>query len=239
MRIIIVEDEILLVNSLKNILSAECPFIEVVGVSDSVKEGTLLIAQEKPDLLLMDIELIDGNAFKLLDNLKTLNLQFKIIFITAYNEFAIKAFKYSAVNYLLKPIDRLELVETLQKLKTETTTNIDVLQSNYKELTKLLLKTQQSIHVVEIKDIIYCKSEGNYTIFYLKNKQEIVITKPIKHYEELLSNVGFCRVHQSYLININAVNTYLKNGFAVLSNQAEIPIATRRKEHFLKTLQNI
>lgn len=239
MKTIIVEDEMLLVKSLKKILATHCPFIEVVGVVDSVKKGTLLIAEKKPDLLLMDIELIDGNAFNLLDNLKTLNHPFKIIFITAYNEFAIKAFKYSAINYLLKPINPLELVETLRKLQTASNTNIEVLQSNYKKLSKLLLKTHKGIHIVEIKDIMYCKSEGNYTTFYLKNNQQIVITKPIKHYEELLSNKEFYRVHQSYLININYVVEYLKTGFAVLSNLKQIPIATRKKEYFLEALQSM
>ena len=229
-----------------SIVKKYCKRIEIVGVADGVKSGIELIKKHKPQIVLLDIEMQDGTGFDLLKKFKPID--FKVIFITAYEEYALKAFKFSALDYLLKPINADELIAAIERtedaLKLGSAQNIDVLESNYlnknKESKKIILKTLDSIYAVSIKDIVRCEAEESYTTFFLNNGEKIVMSKPLKEYDELLSAYGFFRTHQSHLINLDYFEKYKKDvGFAVLKDKSSVPVSSRKKEMFLQIINQL
>jgi two-component system LytT family response regulator len=232
---------------ISTIVKKHCKRIDVTGVADGVKSGIELIKKHKPQIVLLDIEMHDGTGFDLLNKLKPID--FKVIFITAYEEYALKAFKFSALDYILKPIDSNELIAAIERaenaLEQGNTQNLDVLEGNYlntnKESKKLILKTSDSIYAVSIKDIVRCQAEENYTTFFLHNGKKILISKPLKEYDELLSAYGFFRTHQSHLINLDYFEKYKKadGGYAVLKDKSSVPVSSRKKEVFLQTINQL
>lgn len=243
-RTLIIEDETAIVKEIKWFLSQE-PDIEVVGCASRIPVALDLISELHPDLVLMDIQLTDGIAFDILNQLE--DIDFQLIFLTAFNNFAIKAIKYGALDYLLKPIDEDELKVALDKARKKIGAK-DVNQDTQLKIalkshllpetpdSHLVLHTMEFIQILQLKEIIYCKSEGSYTTFFLTDDRKLMISKPLKFYDELLPDQYFLRPHQSFLVNFAFIDKYLKSGSILLKNQTEIPVSIRRKEYVLQRL---
>lgn len=246
LKVLIVDDEQNARDVIAVILKKNCAGIDLVGEADGVQTGITAIRELKPDLVLLDIHLKDGTGFDLLKQLG--EPEFKIIFITAYEEYALKAFKFSATDYILKPINSKELLDSVgrvvQDFKATTAAELAALNRNYsnqsKESKKIILKTSDSIYVVPVTDIIRCESDTYYTKFYLNDGEKIMVSNTLKSYDELLSEFGFFRVHQSHLINMDYFSKFKKvdGGFAVMKDGSEIPVAMRKKELFLQMIEN-
>jgi two-component system LytT family response regulator len=225
-----------------DLIKTHCPNIAIIGQANSVKSGVSLIKQIVPDLVFLDVEMPDGTGFDLLQMLNP--IQFKVIFITGYEDFAIRAFRFSAIDYLLKPLDPIELVEAVNKAeesmhKEVLELKLNTLFSNLerpKNLQKLVLKTAEKIYSVNIQDIINCESDKNYTTFYFINAPKLVVSTTLKEYETLLKPFNFFRAHQSHLINMLYFDHFIKTdggNTIVMKNKNKIPLATRKKEEFL------
>lgn len=223
--------------------------VEIIGEANGVVEGAKLLKKLQPDILFLDIQMQDGSGFDLLDILP--EIHFNIIFITASDAHAIKAFRYAAIDYLLKPVDPDELKTAIEKFKHQQKTNTkgsnekyqllkDNLQNQQKVHTKLALNTQEKIHIVNISDIIRCESSGNYTEFFMKENKKLIVTKTMKDYEDLLSQQGFYRVHQSHLINTSYIKEFIKSDEELLMiDHTRIPVSTRRRAEVMKMLEEL
>ena len=220
--------------------------IEVVGQAESVVTALQEIKTHNPDLIFLDIQMPDGTGFDVLKALEDKN--FEVIFITAHEEFAIKAIKFSALDYILKPIDPDELKSALvaalasMSLKKEES-QFKALQNNLQpsQKRKLVLKTQESVFVIEMDDIIRCEADKNYTFFHLKNKKKILVSRTLKEYETLLSSYHFYRIQQSHLVNLNYVDRYDKfdGGSVIMKDGTAVPLSSAKKELFFQLLENM
>lgn len=242
---IIVDDETRSCDVLSKMLKLYCPDVMVTGTAHNIETAKKLIKTEKPQLVFLDIELPDGNSFLLLDELDEIN--FKIIFITAFSDFAINAFKCSAVDYLLKPLNIDELVAAVDKYKqfagnTYNQQQLGQLKENISpragELKTIGLSTLTEIRFVNIADIIRLEASNNYTCFHMAGGEKITVSHTIKYYEELLPDNHFMRVHQSHIVNLGKVNKYQKGkgGSIVMANGDTVHIATQKKDPLLKAL---
>ena len=247
MKVLIIDDEAQQRSLTREFLETYCPTVTVVAEAGSLKAGIEAVRKYSPDLLLLDIDLGDGTGFDLLQKIK--HIDFQVIFITAYNDFALKAFKFSALDYLLKPLDPEELISAVQKAQQQHTTNqqqaqLAVLFSQIQQgdtLKKIVLKDSENVYVVEIANIIRLEAEKNYTIFFLADRQQLVISKTMKEYEQLLENKGFFRCHQSHLVNLSYLARLDKRdgGMLVMKDQSTVPLATRRKDELMKLLEGL
>ncbi|WP_316807384.1 LytTR family DNA-binding domain-containing protein [Pedobacter agri] len=247
-RTLIIEDEPAIRKEIEWLLQKETQF-NLIGFATSVAESLVLIRATKPELILMDIQLTDGTAFDILDQLE--EIPFRIIFITAYNHFAVKAIKFGALDYLLKPLDDAEFKSALSKIITDDENHlaqqkqqISILksQSGHGESdldSRIVLHTLEFLQVLQLREIIYCQSEGGYTNFFLTEGRRIMISKPLKFYDELLPEKWFLRPHQSYLVNVLYVDKFLKSGTIVLKDRTEIPVSGRRKDYILQHINHI
>ena len=216
------------------------PEIVVVGIADSVKRGKTMILREKPDLVFLDIQLSDGTSFEILESLNEIN--FNVIFTTAYDQYAIKAFQFSAVDYLLKPLDIQEVKQAVDKCLRRkkanlTATQLENLLANMNQNQNndpiLSISTSENIEFVKIKDIIRCEASAAYTDLILRDAKRIVISKVIKDMELLLDEHPFYRIHQSHLINLSEIKKYWKKQNVLeMSDGSKLPIARSRKEGF-------
>jgi len=242
---IIIEDETMSSDVLSKMLRQYCPRVSVKGVAHNLETAKKMIAAEKPQLVFMDIELPDGNSFRLLDELE--QPTFKIIFTTAFSQFAIKAFKCSAIDYLLKPINIDELIAAVDKFPqgipsdtyhTQLNQLKENIHSSSNKLKTLGLSTVNEIQFVNIEDIIRLEANNNYTSFFMDSGAKITVSHTIKYYEELLSGHPFLRVHQSHVINLEKVKKYQKGkgGSIIMTNGDTINISPQRKESLLKAL---
>lgn len=231
--------------TLKKDLETYAPEVVVIGEASGVLDGAKLLKKVKPDVLFLDIQMQDGSGFDLLDILS--DIHFNIIFITASDAYAIKAFQYAAINYLVKPVDPDKLIASIEQLKTRRTNEFekykllnDSLKSNTKNQTKLALNTQEKIHIVNIADVIRCESDGNYTEFYFTQHKKILVTKTMKDFEEILTRHGFYRVHQSHLINTKFIKEFIKTDDVLLmENDTQIPVSSRRRADVIKMLEQL
>jgi two-component system, LytTR family, response regulator len=248
MKAVIIDDEKEQRELHKMILETYCPAIQVVGEANGVAAGVTLINKLAPDLVLLDIEMGDGTGFDLLK--KLIPIEFKVIFVTAHHEFAVKAFKFSALDYLLKPIDPEELQLAVQKAlslhsQDKMKLQLSVLLSNIQdfagEVKKLILKDSENIHLVSIGEIVRLESEKNYTTFFLTENRKILISKTLKEYEQILEDKGFFRCHQSHLVNLNYLVKIDKRdgGSLLMKDGVLLPLATRRKEELMRILENM
>jgi two-component system, LytTR family, response regulator len=224
-------------------LKEYCPQIHVVGEADSVKSALDKINTLKPEVVFLDIQMGDGTGFDLLTQLK--EIQFQVIFTTALDSYGIKAIKFSALDYLLKPIDPDELVKAVGKLtqneKSKTIQDsINLLIENMKGAAgpgnkRIAIHSLEKVHMIHIDDIIRCESQGAYTIFHLKQKEQILATKNLKEFEDLLEPHSFIRVHHSHLINFAYLKEYVKKdgGYAVMVDKSEVPVSFRKKKTLL------
>ncbi len=241
MKALIIEDKEYIRKGLLNLLALIETEVEVIGECESVKEAVIVSNACKPELVFLDINLSDGNAFDFLE--QTENLSFKIIFITAYEEFALKALKVGAVDYLLKPVDLDELQAALLKVsKTpveEQKERINTAKQVWKEDdSKLILSLQDSFQVIDLNELLYCESDKGYTTFYCINNKKYVVSKTLKEFEERLIQSNFIRPHQSYIVNLEFIDKYDKSGVIYLKNETKIPVSFRKKEQFLTAFLN-
>lgn len=246
-RTIIIEDEKHLRETNRFLLENNFPNIKIVGEATCVGQAIDLIGKLKPNLVLCDIELEDGNIFQVLQRCKPYT--FRPVFITAFNHYALKAIKFSAIDYVLKPVNEFEFCEAIQKainsLGNESasvqTENLMSGLPNLEIPKKMVLRTSDAIHLININDILYCKSDNSYTTFFINNKKEIIVSKGIKEFSELLSEYRFVRPHQSFLVNINCITKIDKTdgGFIIMSNGAQIPISVRRKQVILDEIEKL
>lgn len=240
---LIIDDELNARKIIRGIMESVANEFTVVGEAHDVKSGLEQIKKHCPDdLVLLDIDMPDGNAFDLLQKIG--KVDFRIIFITAYSDYAIQAFQFSAVDYILKPIVSAELFRALSKARKtfetdEMNVKLNALLSNLKSSEtrkKVVLKTTGSILCVDINDIYFCKSEGgSYTRFHFKDKSKFLVSKPLKEYDEMLSGFNFFRIHKSYLVNLDKIVSFKKQdgGSVILDNQTELIVSHRRREEFL------
>lgn len=248
MRVIIIDDEERARKSVIDLLKISNTNIEIVAEAASVKTGLDAIHQFQPDLILLDINMPDGTGFDLLKRIESIS--FKIIFITAYEEFAVQAFEFSAIDYLLKPIDPIKLIEAIEKARQAVEhQNLGMklnalfanLDGSNTESKKLVLKTAENIYIISTADIIRCESDCGYTQFFIMDGKKILVSRNLKDYEAMLNGFGFYRIHQSHLINLKYIDHYSKldGGAVVMKDKANIPVARRKKEDFLKLLEMI
>ncbi|NQU33339.1 MAG: response regulator transcription factor [Bacteroidetes bacterium] len=243
MRAVIIDDEKRARNYLRGILEDQFKEVEIVGEADGVATGCQLIESESPDLLFLDVQMQDGTGFDLLS--KIVRSKYQIIFVSAYDRFAITAIKFSAVDYLLKPVETADLSIALEKIKQSNTTDkvqmkLDLLLNNINKIEKIALPSLNGIEIIKLEDIIRCESDNNYTTFYLKSKERIIVSKTLKDYEDMLESKGFFRTHKSHIINLAYLKKYIKGegGFAVMEDGSEITVSRRRKEEFMEVLAN-
>lgn len=245
---VIVEDEKKSREVLDALVKANCPDVNIVGTAESVAEGVELIRTAKPRLVFLDIEMADGSGFDLLE--KVPNSGFDVIFTTASDAHALRAIKYSAIDYLLKPIDADELKAAVEKIRAKAIdhTNLESLKfllQNFRkpneQYSKITLPTGNAYEIVNVKDIIRCEADGSYTSFFLENKKKLLVSASLKHYEDLLPADDFIRVHHHHLINMHHVVRYLKTdgGYAVMSDGTQIEISRRKKDAFLQRLNKV
>ena len=241
MQSIIVEDKTYIRKGLLNLLELIETDVKVVGECESVKEAVIVANACKPELIFLDINLTDGDAFEFLE--QTQHLNFKVIFITAYEEFALKALKSGAVDYLLKPVDIEELKTALNKVEQssiiEQKEKINVAkQVWHNQDNKLILSLQDSFQVVDINELMYCESDKGYTTFYCNDGKKIMVSKILKEFEPQLYQADFVRPHQSYMVNLKFIDKYDKSGVIHLKNGKRIPVSSRKKEEFVTAFLN-
>ena len=241
-RAIIIDDEEESRNTIFNILSDFCKDIIVIAQADNVQNGILKIQKQKPDVIFLDIHMPDGTGFDLLEKITAID--FQIIFITAYDQYALKAIKFSALDYILKPVDPQQLIEAVKKIKKSETdfgrisNQINTLLENRNGFHRISLPTLKGLRFINLKDIIRCEADNNYTNFFLNSGEKILVTKTLKEYDESLSSLYFVRVHQSHLINTRFVEQYLKGegGTIVMADGSEVEVSRRRKDEFLNRM---
>ena len=243
---IVVDDIPEALEMLCNDIEKHHPEIEIIGKASSVISAAKLIQKNHPDILFLDIKLGDGTGFDILEIVS--NLQSKIIFVTASDEYAIKAFKFAAIDYILKPYSNEDLANSIKKATEQIQPNkeqIAVLQESIKNTNKvsqkISLHTSEKIIVLELSEIIRCNSDNNYTIFHLKNGQKILVSKTLKYYADMLKEHQFLRVHQSHLINTRYIKEFIKSdgGYLKLKDKSNIPVSVRKRNEVIETLNNL
>ena len=246
-KVIIVDDEKRSRELIFDIINFHFPEF-IIETAENVASGIKKINKFKPDIVFLDIDMPDGTGFDILRNLS--NYNFKVIFITGHEEHAIKAIKFSALDYILKPVNAIELVNAVklavslikksnEQIKIETL--IDNLNQINNKPEKLILNTSDNIYIVDIKDIIRCESDNNYTAFFTSNSEKIVMSKTLKEYESILPAEIFIRIHRSHLININYISRITKrdSGFILLKDNTEIPFSPKKKNLLLKLIKDL
>jgi two-component system LytT family response regulator len=243
-RAVIVDDEPFCCEALTALLNRHCPEISVCADCHSGAAAISVIKEHQPQLVFLDIEMPDMDGFDLLERLPEIN--FEIIFTTSYDQYAIKAIRFSAMDYLLKPVDRVELQAAVQKvikrLHNPVQQQLEILlqkirKSNH-NVQRIALPTLEGLQLVPLDSIISCESDSNYTIFFLKNKQKIIVCRTLKETEEMLEDYSFVRVHNCYLVNINEINKYVKGegGYLVMSDGSSVDVSRGKKEMLLQKL---
>ncbi len=240
---LIIEDELRGRKALKNLLARFCANVEIVGEAITVKQSIELIESTKPDLVFLDIELPHQNGFALLEHFP--NPDFSIIFTTAYDDYAIQAFRISAVDYLLKPIDFRLLQKAVEKVRNKVNNlqrseSLELLLDNVKKVpfNKIALPISNGLAFIELKDLIFCKADRNYTYFHLIEGKKYVVSKPLKYYEAILNNAHFFRINRSVIINLHMLKSYsrTKSGEIVLTSEDVFTISENKKQQFLEQI---
>lgn len=243
---IIVDDEQHCIDALQTMLAKKCPEVTVLGGVNSVKAAKELIDELHPDVVFLDVEMPHQNGFELLKLFDKIN--FDIIFTTAYEQYALKAIKFNALDYLLKPFSVKELQDAVQKCISRKNVQqsepgnspLDVFLQNMKTLhqthKKIALPTINGLVFMPVQNIVRCESTGNYTRIFFTDKKNLMVSRPLKEFEELLTDVDFFRVHNSHLINLQQMQSYIQGegGFALMSDGTQVEVSRRRKADFLK-----
>ena len=243
---VIVDDEPFHRETIQMLLDDYFPDVRTVALAEGVDDAVAVLELHQPELVFLDIEIKGGTGFHVLQKLKKRN--FKIIFITAFNEFALQAIKFSAIDYILKPINEFEFKAGVERAiqeieKQQVVAPIEYLVSNYQDKTdkKLILRTSQELHVVRVTDVVRCEADNAYTTFYLESGEKIIVSKGLGEYADLLGNYGFVRPHQSHLVNLSFIRKLDKSdgGFLVLKDKSEIPVSARKKQQIIDFLNRL
>ncbi len=244
---IIIDDEDNVRSTTRQMLAELRSDIEIVGEAADVSSGISLIENSTFDLLLLDIQLPDGTGFDILEKLN--KIDFKIIFITAFNEFAIRAFKFCAVDYVLKPVSAFDLNEAIDKaihllqaecsLKLNTLINNNHTNNNHEK--RLVLKSVDKIQILKINEIHRCESDQSYCHFYVIGGNKLTISKPLKEYDELLSGHGFFRVHKSHMVNMAFVKRFERSegGSVIMEDDSSVPVSFRKRDDLISALEQL
>jgi two-component system, LytTR family, response regulator len=242
---IIIDDEPYCCETLEIMIGKFCPELTIEAVLHSGAEAIEALAQFSPQLVFLDIEMPYMNGFEFLEKVHSIN--FGLIFTTSYDQYAIKAIRFSALDYLLKPIDREELIHAVAKvsksIQSPTELQLELLLQKFNTpknpIKRIALPTMEGLQMVEMDAIISCSSDSNYTNFFLKNNKKLTASRTMKDVEELLSDYSFLRVHKSFLINLNEIHKYIKGegGYLIMSDGTNIDVSRSRKEMLLQRLQ--
>ncbi|MEI6749485.1 MAG: LytTR family DNA-binding domain-containing protein [Bacteroidota bacterium] len=242
LRTVIIDDEAHARETLTKLVNIHCPQVKVVGEAGSVAEGLKIIRELHPQLLLLDIRMDDGTGFELLRLCESID--FKVIFFTAYEKYAVQAFHFAAVDFLLKPVNPEELTEAVKHaeilIQEHFTTQLQALEENLRteirQKKKIVLKTLENIYLVDIQNITFCESDGCYTYVHTLSGEKIMISKTLREFDDMLSESGFYRVHKSYLINLSHITRFEKQegGYIILTKGEKIPVASRRRVELLE-----
>ena len=247
-RTVLVDDEPRGLNTLKKLLQEYCPELKIVAECSDADSGREMIELLEPHIVFLDISLPGKSGFDLLAELK--NIKFELIFVTAHNEYTLQAFRYSAVDYLVKPIDEDLLINAVARaVKRVSSTNVNenvnallhnIGKSPASQDSRLCIPSVKGFQMVELKDIMYFEASGSYTNIYFSDGSSICASKPIFEYEELLSDAGFVRIHKSSLVNLTHIREYLRGegGSVVLYNNVELEVSRRKKELFLSKIKS-
>jgi len=248
-RCIIVDDEKNARESLVQMLDLYCANVEIIGQAQNISNAYELITRLKPDLVLLDIKMPDGSGFDLLN--KFSHLDFKVIFITAHEEYAIKAFRFSAIDYLLKPISPSDLVNAIEKVSINggpenINDQFQALKENINNEIdstdkRIVLKTTENIYIIYLRNVIRCQSEKNYTYFYFNNRDRIIVSKTLKEFEEILTDYGFMRIHRSHLVNLKFIERFekLDGGYVIMTDGSKAEVSHRKKDTLLKFIDSL
>lgn len=247
LRTLIIDDEPHVRKTLARMIKEECSNVKLLKSANGVKSGLKAIEEQNPDLVLLDIKMDDGTGFDLLKKAEPIN--FKVIFITAFDQYAILAFKFSAIDYLLKPVNPEDLVNAVnraeQMVQQDFSTQLKALNENLKTQEpkgkKIILRTSETVHLVKVSDISYCESDMSYTNFYLADGQKILVSRTLREFDELLKEFGFFRVHKSFLVNLFAITKFEKadGGYLVMENKDRVPVASRKRDQLLEMFDRI
>ncbi|MBO0331248.1 LytR/AlgR family response regulator transcription factor [[Muricauda] lutisoli] len=248
LKAVIIEDEKHGREILKSMLEEFCKDVQVIALAGSVEEAVKVLSIYSPDIVFLDIELQSGVGFDVLNQIK--EPSFEVIFTTAFEKYAIKAIKFSSLDYLLKPIDLDELQQAVEKARTRMDTNVyreqlDTLMESISRGNirpeKICLATTAGMEFIAIDDIIACKANGSYTSFVLEDNNNLLVSKHLKEYENLLSEHQFMRVHNSYLINLKKVKKYIKSdgGYLIMSNDLQVNISSRKKDDLIEAMKRL
>ncbi|MFP5470770.1 MAG: LytR/AlgR family response regulator transcription factor [Bacteroidia bacterium] len=250
---IIVDDERNNRDVLSKMLLKFCPSVTVLGEAANVKEAVQVIEEKQPDVVFLDIELPDGNGFDILEHFKKLN--FFVIFTTAHADYALKAMKFAALDYLLKPLNVTELREAVSRVSEkmmekevhlgEISQRMEVLDANKDksgqkfDFKKIALPSSEGLEFFSVADILKCEADRAYCNFYLSNGKKITVSKPLAEYDDLLAGCGFFRIHKSNTVNLSHIKKYIKGngGYVILSDGSSVDVSARRKEEFLKVFK--
>ncbi|MGC4101339.1 LytR/AlgR family response regulator transcription factor [Ferruginibacter sp.] len=240
---VIIDDEAGNIVTLSELIKQYCPNVIIKGTAPDPLKGYDLIEETEPDLVFLDIEMPYGNAFDLLDKLEPIS--FEVIFITAFNNYAVKAFKYAALDYILKPVNIHELKEAVERAakrleEKDTNLRINSLLTNLKTgegtTKRIALPTADGYHFENVDNIMYVQAEGSYTFFYIKDRPKLLVSKNLKEFEEILPPALFCRIHHATIVNINFVKKYFKGrgGYVQMQDDTSFEISSRRKTDFFE-----
>ena len=241
LKTLIVDDEQASRTTLRNFLQQYCPQVQVLAEAANITEAKALIEQHDPNLVFLDVEMPFGNGFDLLESLPSVG--FKVVFVTAFSHYALRAIQYSAAHYILKPVDIDELVEAVARVSDggdsypdSTQVLLANIKTTQKQKTKVVLPIINGFEVVEAEEIIFCQAEENFTRFYLESGREVLICRTLKYYQEVLQPLDFLRVHKSYLINLQHVRKYRKGrgGDVTMANGMELPVSPTQKDALMR-----
>jgi two-component system LytT family response regulator len=246
-RTLIIDDEPHVRKTLTGLLENFCLNVQIAGEADSIESGLTAIRKLHPDMVLLDIQLKDGTGFELLRKLD--NIEFKIIFVTAFEQYAIQAFRFSAVDYLLKPVDPEDLVEAIIRaehvLKSELKVRLAALENNLTAAEpahrKIVIRTSDSIHLIRQDDIAFCEADGSYTYINLRDNRRIITSRLLHDFDDMLAGNGFFRVHKSFLINLATIERFEKGegGYVILAGNHKIPVASRKKDELMAMFEQM
>jgi two-component system LytT family response regulator len=246
LRAIIIDDDPRIREMVSDMIDSYCPNVSIVASAGDVKSGVASIIEHEPDLILLDIKMPDGSGFDLIKHFD--KPDFKVIIISGYMEYALKGYKFGVIDYILKPFDMEELTLAINKaddmVRYEEKLKFKALEENIKILNKadkIILKTSEHIHMINTGDIIRIEADGNYSTFFICDGREIVVSRPIREYEELLIDKGFHRVHKSHIININKLSYFDKTGGGdvVMNDGSKVPVASRKRDDLLALLESL
>ncbi|MCB2222365.1 MAG: LytTR family DNA-binding domain-containing protein [Bacteroidetes bacterium] len=245
-KLIIIDDEPMVSELIARTIESYCPNVTIAAVAESVKSGVSSINEHNPDLIILDVKMPDGSGFDLLKHFD--KPDFKVIFISGYMEYAIKGYKFGAIDYILKPIDAEELSLAINRaddlIRVEEKMQFKALEANIKALNKsdkIILKTSEHVHLVNTTDIIRIEADGNYSTFYIEDGRKVIVCVAIKEWEGMLIDRGFHRIHKSHIININKLSYFDKtdSGDVIMSDSSVVPVSFRKREMLLNLFNSL